>query len=375
MQNNTIQDAEHGADCSCNECQFEGREVESTDELIAKGWLKPEDVERTKPPVVLHRLPDWLSEYDLPDAWQLPRMLPAGAVSLFSADPKCGKTQLMLSLLNSANIGRDVLGERVPMGISVAWLTEEKRPSIRRALRRVGMDFDNLPQDWWIGSLYDREARPDWPNLAQHLYTRWHAQGGSPDVLVVDTIGRWAACEDWNSYSRVVEATAPLHEISNAFPRMAVMAIHHNKKGGGDIISAASGSNALTGAVDHIISMTKPTSEEGDDNTRKLRFLSRFDTEDDALMVRWDPATGDYAIVAAGAGVKDLIREILADAGQPITAAAIHEQLPVQADGTLFDISNVRSRLSEGAKIGLWSQPGKEGKANLYASLLLTTPR
>ena len=156
---------------------------------------------------------------------------------------------------------------------------------------------------------------------------------------------------------------------------MAVMAIHHNKKGGGDIISAASGSNALTGAVDHIISMTKPTSEEGDDNTRKLRFLSRFDTADDALMVRWDPATGDYAIVAAGAGVKDLIRKILADAGQPMTAAAIHEQLPVQADGTLFDISNVRSRLSEGAKIGLWSQPGKEGKANLYASLLLTTPR
>ena len=109
MNSNIIEHAEHGADCRCNECLFEGPEVESTDELIAKGWLKPEDVERTKPPVVLHRLPDWLSEDDLPDAWQLPRMLPAGAVTLLSADPKCGKTQLMLSLLNSANIGRDVL--------------------------------------------------------------------------------------------------------------------------------------------------------------------------------------------------------------------------------------------------------------------------
>ena len=152
MNSSIIEDAEHGADCRCNQCLFEGPEVESADELVAKGWLKPEDVERTKPPVVLHRLPDWLAKDDLPDAWQLPRMLPAGAVTLFSADPKCGKTQLMLSLLNSANIGRDVLGERVPLGISVAWLTEEKRPSIRRALRRVGMDFNNLPQDWWIGS-------------------------------------------------------------------------------------------------------------------------------------------------------------------------------------------------------------------------------
>ena len=134
------------------------------------------------------------------------------------------------------------------------------------------MDFDNLPADWWVGSLYDREAHPDWPNLAQHLYTRWHIDG-APDVLVVDTIGRWAACEDWNSYSRVVEATAPLHEISNAFPRMAVMAIHHNKKAGGDIIAAASGSNALTGAVYHIVRMTKPTTKEGDENTRKLDFV------------------------------------------------------------------------------------------------------
>ena len=180
MNSSIIEDAEHGADCRCNECLFEGPEVESADELVAKGWLKPEDVERTKPPVVLHRLPDWLAEDDLPDAWQLPRMLPAGAVTLFSADPKCGKTQLMLSLLNSANIGRDVLGERVPLGISVAWLTEEKRPSIRRALRRVGMDFNNLPQDWWIGSLYDREARPDWPNLAPPAPLHPLAHPGGP---------------------------------------------------------------------------------------------------------------------------------------------------------------------------------------------------
>ena len=52
MKNSTVQDAEHGADCRCNECLFEGPEVESADELVAKGWLKPEDVERTKPPVV-----------------------------------------------------------------------------------------------------------------------------------------------------------------------------------------------------------------------------------------------------------------------------------------------------------------------------------
>ena len=43
MNSSIIEDAKHGADCRCNECLFEGPEVESADELVAKGWLKPED--------------------------------------------------------------------------------------------------------------------------------------------------------------------------------------------------------------------------------------------------------------------------------------------------------------------------------------------
>ena len=120
--------------------------------------------------------------------------------------------------------------------------------------------------------------------------------------------------------------------------------------------------------------MTKPTTEEGDENTRKLRFLSRFDTEDDTMMVRWDPATGDYAIVSAGAGLKDLIKDTLGDATDPLTAAEVVELLPAQADGTLYDAHAVRSRLSEGAKAGLWLNPGKKGRANLYAVCTTHTP-
>ena len=356
----------HAADCSCRECSFEGAPVEELSEAEL-GYR------RDLPPVRLHRLPDWLAEDDLPDGWQIPRLLPAGAVTLFSADPKCGKTQLLLGLLTAAYYGKPVLGVPMVPGLSVALLTEEKRPSIRRALHRVGMDFDNLPANWWVGSLWDKETRQDWPNMADHLGGIWMEQG-APDVCVVDTIGRWAACDDWNSYSRVIEATAPLHKLSNAFPRMAVMAVHHNKKGGGDIISAASGSNALTGAVDHVVSMKYTTPEEGDGNTRKLQFLSRFDVADDTLLVRWDETTGQYSIVVAAAGLKDLLRETLADAGEPLTAAAIYELLPFQDNGTPYDIAAVRARLSEGAKSGLWAQPGKAGKSNLYSKNTPYTP-
>ena len=349
----------HAGDCPCRECAFEGAPVEQLTEAEL-GYR------RELPPVNLHRLPDWLAEDDLPDGWQLPLLAPAGAVTLFSADPKAGKTQLLLALLTAAQQGQSVLGTSVAQGISVAWLTEEKRPSIRRALHRVGMDLNNLPADWWVGSYHDRAAKPVWANMADHLAELW-AINGVPDICVVDTIGRWAACDDWNSYSRVIEATEPLHQLANQHPRMAVIAIHHNKKGGGDIISAASGSNALTGAVDHIVSMSKVGSDEGDANTRKLKFLSRFDVADETLLVRWEPTTGAYTVVTAGARMKDLIRETLDDASEPLTVAEVCERLPMQDDGTQYKPDTVKARLFDGAKVGLWVTAGKRGKSNLYA--------
>ncbi len=115
-----------------------------------------------------------------------------------------------------------------------------------------------------------------------------------------------------------------------------------------------------------MVSMKYTTPEEGDGNTRKLQFLSRFDVADDTLLVRWDGTTGQYSIVAAAAGLKDLLRETLADAGEPLTADAIHALLPFQDDGTPYDLGTIRARLSEGAKTSLWARPGKAGRSYLY---------
>ena len=349
-----------------NDGALAGPEIESDTELRALGWLPTEKgpVEY-KPPIKLHRLPDWLAEDDLPDGWQLPLIAPAGAVTLLSADPKCGKTQLLLALMTAAYQGRPVMGVPMLAGLSVALLTEEKRPSIRRGLHRVGMDFDNLPVDWWVGSLWDKEVRPDWPNMADHLGGIWMEQG-APDLCVVDTIGRWADCDDWNSYSRVIEATAPLHELSNAFPHMAVVAIHHNKKSGGDIIAAASGSNALTGAADHIVSMSKVGSDEGDEFTRKLRFLSRFDVADETQLVRWDGVGCGYTLVQVGAGMRELILDVMAQNDTPLTIKAIQELLPCKDDGSLYDVGSIRARVNDAVARGQLNQAGKDGKSNLY---------
>ena len=70
----------------------------------------------------------------------------------------------------------------------------------------------------------------------------------------------------------------------------------------------------------------------------------------------------------------DDCRPSLGDATDPLTAAEVVELLPAQTDGTLYDAHAVRSRLSEGAKAGLWLNPGKKGRANLYAVCTTHTP-
>ena len=107
-------------------------------------------------------------------------------------------------------------------------------------------------------------------------------------------------------------------------------------------------------------------SDEGDENTRKLKFLSRFDVEDDTLLVRWEPSSGEYSIVTAGVGLKNLILEVLADAGEPMKAAAVLAQLPMQDDGSAYDVGAVRARLADAAKAGQIAIAGKAGNANLY---------
>ena len=89
MQNNTIQDTEHGADDGL----LAGPELESEAELIALGILKaPEPV----PELVSFNIRDYLTMADETVVWQMPYLAPSGCITLLVGSPGSGQNYFLL---------------------------------------------------------------------------------------------------------------------------------------------------------------------------------------------------------------------------------------------------------------------------------------
>ena len=341
--------------------QFEGEELEP---------VEPE------PKPVYYRqfdLSEWLNRATEKTVWHLPILAPAGLLTLLSAGPKAGKTQLYWGLLKEAHELGTVLGETIVPGLRVVFWTEEGPQSLNEKANVVHLA--DIPP-WHIVGIGDLENR-DWDKMVDAAINQWTEGQESPDILFVDTIGDWALNDDWNDYAKVIAVIAPLQRLKMAFPHMAIVAVHHNRKAAGNAVDAASGSNALTGKVDNIISLDKPDS--CDDYTRRLRFMGRVkpvDREGRDLMdgvdlyVRFDPTTGTYAKTQGGKRFEDMIMDVLPD-GQPgMTNKEILEAIGADDDGvtpSARTIASILTRLHNAGDIDRVGS-GKRGDAYRYAA-------
>ena len=297
---------------------FEGEELDA---------IEPEPV-----PVYYRQfdLAEWLGRANETMMWHLPILAPAGLLTLLSAGPKAGKTQLYWGMLKEAHELGTVFGERIVPGLRVVFWTEEGPQTLRDKANIVHLA--DVPP-WHIVGIGDLENR-DWDLMVNAAINQWTESKESPDILFVDTIGDWALNDDWNDYAKVIAVIAPLQRLKMAFPHMAIVAVHHNRKAAGNAVDAASGSNALTGKVDNIISLDKPDS--CDDYTRRLRFMGRVkpDGMDGVdIHVRFDPLTGTYTKERGGRRFEDMIMDVLPD-GQPgMTAKEILDAIGADDDG------------------------------------------
>lgn len=92
---------------------------------------------------------------------------------------------------------------------------------------------------------------------------------------MVDTLAQFLALrgDSENEAGAALEALKPLQEAAR--DGLAVLAVHHEKKGGGDVGDAGRGSSAFAGAVDIILSLRRPEGQTAP-NVRVLHSLSRF---------------------------------------------------------------------------------------------------
>lgn len=93
------------------------------------------------------------------------------------------------------------------------------------------------------------------------------------DMIVIDTLTTFWPIDNENDSAQVIKALVPLYSFTEN--NIAVVLVHHFRKGGGDQAQASRGSGALPGFVDNIIEFTR--SDSGFPNQRTLKTYGRFD--------------------------------------------------------------------------------------------------
>jgi hypothetical protein len=205
-----------------------------------------------------------------------------------------------------------------------------------------------------------------WPEIVRQamMFCREH----NLDVLIVATLDRWTGLrgDTENAAGAVNEAMEPL--LFAAAAGLAVLALSHQRKSGGEYGEAVRGSNAFVGAVDVVIELERPSrSLQLGSQARVLRSVSRFSSTPEQLFLE----LGEDGFLP----ISDVAeKQSDAERAQVLDALARHDDpVPVDAlDGeTELGKRGLRRRLAELREQGLAvrSGAGKKGAPYLWAAL------
>jgi DNA-binding transcriptional ArsR family regulator len=301
--------------------------------------------------------------------WLLPGYLARFAVTLLAGRPKVGKSTLTCALLASIAKGAPFVGLETSRS-GVLLLTEERRDTLAekaRILRLISFRHGASP----IGGgnelapvhalmRHDAGATP-WREVVRQAMA--HCAQHELALLVVDTFDRWTGLrgEAENAAGAVNEALEPLQYA--AASGLAVLIVSHQRKSSGEFGEAVRGSNALTGGVDVVLELERPsrTLQLGG-HARVLRAVSRFSSTPEELYVELDEH--NFVPIESPEQVKaDAERErvlaALDGAGESATAELIGEELDLPK-------STVRRHLRTLLERGLVTRSGRGKKNDPY---------
>ena len=205
----------------------------------------------------------WLDRQDFPPLrYHVPGIIPEGLTVLAGA-PKVGKSWLVLGCgLAVAAPGR-ALGK----------IECERRPVCYFALE----DGDRRMQDR-CRKLLDSPWRPREPIPAAFSYLtdvlpgqilptlgEYLAMSGHlAPLVIVDTLGRCLppAQAGESAYGRDYRVVSDLKALADRYPGTAIVACHHDRKATtADFVDSVSGTNAIAGAADTVLLLTRPRGE------------------------------------------------------------------------------------------------------------------
>lgn len=288
-------------------------------------------------PTMVFRNPDELSSSSTDVSWVWRGYLARGAITLFVAQPKAGKSTLLYAML--AALGRgdaEFAGARLYGPAKAVYLSEESAPTIREKVSRFGIATDTV---WFLTR---EEAFPPRPLRLVTEAAVEQARRVGATILVVDTLAIWAhlgpdAEKDAGAMQRALE---PLLAASGA--GLAVLVIHHMRKADGDGGTSVRGSSALLGTVDCLMELRRFNNGSDDSGAPKtervISAMGRYEETPDEVVVRLNGGRYELAGTAAEARI-DLkaarLLQALQEAGRWLSAREMQEVVGGRKEDTL----------------------------------------
>jgi hypothetical protein len=216
--------------------------------------------------------------------WFVEGLITSGLTVLTGAS-KIGKSWTALQLVTALDNGGSFLGVLKCQKCDVLYCALEDTPKrIQKRIQKQGFTDYN-------GSRLETKRRTI-ADLRSYL-----KENPQFRVVIIDTLQKMMGISDLNDYAQTVTGISALKDIADTLG-IAVVIIHHNRKGGdtdSDHMDSALGSTGIVATADAILTMRR---KRGDSNAT-LSATGR-DFSDTSYTLAWDKDICTWAITGQG---------------------------------------------------------------------------
>jgi hypothetical protein len=260
-------------------------------------------------------------------SWLWHGYLAAGNVTLLTSEWKSGKTTLLSLLLGRMQGGGTLAGLGVSPGRAAVVSEEGAAHWLRRSERHAFAGH----VCWLCRPFRGKPSLPEWLALLDQLAELRLRHGLS--LVALDPLAAFLPGRNENAAGEVLEALLPLQRLTET--GLAVLVLHHPRKGEPAPGQAARGSGALSGYVDILVEMQRWERRDPTDRRRVLRGYSRHEETPRSLVIELNAEGTEY--VALGdleatefLGSWPALQTVLGDARRKLTREEILGQWPTE---------------------------------------------
>ena len=218
--------------------------------------------------------------------WVWHGYLAPGNLTLLTGLWKCGKTTLVAVLLARRHDGQPLLGRAVSGGKSVV-VTEESAAHWQARAGRLDLGGDVC---FFFRPFARKPQAAEWLALVDELGRLRREHG--VDLVVIDPLASFLPGHDEANAGPMLEALLPLQRLSGQ--GVAVLLLHHPRKGQAAPGRMARGSGALSGCVDVLLELGGLGRGAPEGRQRRLRAWSRYEATPRDLLIELNAAGTAY---------------------------------------------------------------------------------